>query len=551
MRGPLSSQSLTSNSTTPYRYEGERFVMWSDAPEYDPAQMDAMDAHIRAMEEALGLPTDYKMYWVRGPVWGIEGRGGLGWALGSKLSNLDPASAPLGFLDRHESAHFVLDEMCPPGSQVPMLLHEGWAELHSTPKPESKWQECRSCQEEGKLPTLRELTCADCYYHSLPPMYSLGSVVVEYILKRFGHEKFLELCCTCREATFGEDVQRVLGLSLDELDAAYQQDLARRWPSLRESLLSARLADGIDVGRWRRLVEESCSAMQRLRSAFDHASVTVIDVNDDIDKGGKTKSIHYENYFEYHYDGERYANQRRFSDYSDVHVRTPEFAFGLKKGRSENAWQLNGYSARDRRDAVRMLRPPERPLFLWPSPLWWPSGPGLKITAVRWNDAANPLIRICFVKTTEGGGPWAKQQGWLDLDPRRDNGLVERKSDNIDERDVPTSSTDIKIGYEAIDGMQIPNNISWEMHMPSGISTTRKTTVKACRFAAPPASVFELATYGDFPLPAIPLEQSSFVPIAAWIAAGCTVLAILMLLAARFRSHPRHADTGNGETCRV
>jgi hypothetical protein len=513
--------------------------MWSDAPEYDPAQTAAMEAHIRAMEKALGQPPDYKMYWVRGPVWGVEGRGGLGWALGSKTSNLDPASAPLGYLDRHEAAHFVLDEMCPPGSQVPMVLHEGWAELHSTPKPESKWRECRSCQEEGKLPTLRELTCPDCYYHSLAPMYSLGSVVVEYTLKRFGHDKFLELCCTCREATFSEDVQRVLGLSLDELDAAYQQDLAQRSPSLKESLLSAELADGIDAGRWRCLVEDSCSAMQRLRAAFDHASVTVIEEDDGVGKDGKTKVFHMEKRFEYHYDGAQHASQRRFPDYADVHVRTPEFVFGLKRGRNENAWQLSGYWVQDRHKVVEMPWPPERPIFLWSWPFWWPSGPGLKITAVRWNDAKKPLIRVSFVQTSEGGGPYAKQQGWLDLDPRRDSNLVEQMSDSFNEKGVPALSSHMKIGYETIDGIQVPKKVCWNARLPEGFTTHHTTTVGACRFGPPPASVFALATYGDFPLPAVPLEQSSFAHIAAWIAAGCTVLALLLSRSERRHSGPR------------
>ncbi len=192
----------------PYRHEAERFVMWSDTPEYDDTQMAAMDDHIRAMEKALGRQPRYKVYWVRGPVWGIDGRGGSGWALGSRPSTHDPGTDRLSHIDRHEVAHFVLDEFCPSGSEVPMLLHEGWAELHSGPESESHWQECWSSQQEGKLPSLRQLTSHECYYNSLGPMYSLGSVVVEYILKRFGHEKFLELCCTCREATFPDDVQR-------------------------------------------------------------------------------------------------------------------------------------------------------------------------------------------------------------------------------------------------------------------------------------------------------------------------------------------------------
>ena len=162
-----------------------------------------------AIGESPRPAAAYKVYWVRGPVWGIDGRGGSGWALGSRPSTHDPGTDRLSHIDRHEVAHFVLDEFCPSGSQKYRELHEGWAELHSGPESESHWQECSYKQQQGKLPSLRQLTSHECYYNSLGPMYSLGSVVVEYILKRFGHEKFLELCCTCREATFPDDVQRI------------------------------------------------------------------------------------------------------------------------------------------------------------------------------------------------------------------------------------------------------------------------------------------------------------------------------------------------------
>ncbi len=369
----------------PYRYEGERFVMWSDAPECDMNQMAAMDAHIRAMEEALGRRPSYKVYWVRGPVWGITGRGGAGWALGSSPSTHGRGMDQLDALDRHEVAHFVLDEFCPSGSEVPMLFHEGWAELHSKPKPESHWQECWASQSEGKLPSLRALTSPACYYHSLSPMYSIGSVVVEYVLKRFGHEKFLELCCTCREATFSDDVQRVLGLNLDELDRAYQQDLARRQPSTKERLLSAKLADGVDATRWGRLVEDLCAGMERLQAAFDQSSVTVVEVVDKTEKNGQTASNQHR--FEYYFDGKRYASRRSFPEYSDVSVRTPDVVFGLKKKPGEKSWRLNGYSVRNREKDVEMPVNREIPLFLWyrlgAPPPWWPCGPGLTITGLR------------------------------------------------------------------------------------------------------------------------------------------------------------------------
>ena len=96
-------------------------------------------------------------------------------------------------------------------------------------------------------------------------MYWQGSVIVDYLLRKFGHNKFIELCSACREATFADDVQRVLGLSLDELDRAYQQDLAAQDPPDKRLLLSWKMAEGVDPERWRRFVDDYCTGTERLR----------------------------------------------------------------------------------------------------------------------------------------------------------------------------------------------------------------------------------------------------------------------------------------------
>ena len=289
---------------------------------------------------------------------------------------------------------------------------------------------------------------------------------MEYILQRFGHEKFLDLCCTCREATFADDVQRVLGLSLDELDSAYQQDLARRQMSAKESLLSAKLADGVDTDRWQRLVGDLCSGMERLRAASGQSSITVVDAVDNTDEDGQTKT--YQHRYEYYVDGERFACSRRFPEYSDLRVSTPDVDFGLKRKRDEESWRLNGYSVRNRRSEVEMPRSHEKPMFLWYPPPWWPYGPGLTITGMREDDADSQLVRVSFVKTSNEGGKWARHQGWLDLDPKRDCSVVEMKGDGFDEKESPTSSTHVRIDYETVDGIHVPKTIWQETHGVEG-----------------------------------------------------------------------------------
>jgi len=511
----------------PYQHEGERFVMWSDSPKFDKNEMAAMDAHIRAMEEAFGRQPSYKVYWVRGPVWGVFGRGGSGWALGS-------SSMPtLGTNDvnRHEVAHFILDEFCPSGSEVPALFSEGWAELHSTPKPQSHAGECLASQQEGKLPSLRALTGPECYYNSIEPMYSLGSVLVEYILKRFGHKKFLELCSTCREATFADDVQRVLGLSLDELDRAYQQDLAHRALSVKESLLSAKLADGVDKDRWRRLVEDAYAGMERLVAAFEQSSFTVVNAFDSKEKNGQKTTG--QNRFEYFFDGKRHARRRCFSEGSDVLVRTPDVVFDVRKEPDEKSWQLNRYSVQDCRNGVEMPRSSEdeKPMFLrytFCLPPWWPKGPGLTITGMRARDADSQVVRVSFVETHAGGGQWARMQGWVDLDPDCACGIIERKSDSFDEKGNPPPSTHTTIHYETIDGRHVPKTICLETRGVDGGATRWSMTVESCNFGPPPAKVFEVASYGDFPLPEPTHEPRFSIHTLTWVASGFTLLTLLL-----------------------
>jgi hypothetical protein len=519
----------------PHQYEGERFVLWSDSPRFDKEEMAAMDAHIRAMEKALGGQPRYQVYWVCGPVWGIGGRGGSGWAIGVNPSLPNAITDRVG---RHEAAHVVLDEFCPFGSEVPMLLHEGWAELHSKPKPESRWQECWISQREGELPNLRALTGPEYYFNSIDPMYSLGSVLVEYILKRFGHEKFLELCTTCREATFAEDVERVLGVSLDELDRAYQQDLAqrRRELSAKENLLSAKLAEGVDRDRWRRLVEEVCAGLDRFVSAADPMSVTVVETFDNIEKDGKTTTGRHR--IEYFLDGKRYAIRRSFPEGSNVEVITPGEVFDLEKKPDDKSWQLKSCSVQDRRNSVAMPQSRMKPLFLWHRdglPFYWPCR-GVTITGMRVRDPDSGIVRVSFVETHEGGGRWARMQGWMDLDPKCDYGIIEKQFDGFDEKGKPTASSHITFHYETIDGRHVPKTIGCENHDAAGGSSRQNTAVESCRLGPPSAKVFELASYGDFPLPASPPEPRAPVYTLTWVAAGITLLTLLLAACLKLKS---------------
>jgi hypothetical protein len=209
----------------PWRQEGERVVMWSSSPNGNVQQLEAMDAHIRQMEQLLNYQGSTKVNWIRGSVCTLEGVYLLGWILGSDPAMPADGSDGLNTVDRHEAAHFVLDEAVSRGEDVASILDEGWAELQSgSQEVKRSRDDFRLARFKGRRLSLQELTSPDWYYSSEDPIYPQGCALVEYLLRQFGPEKFLALCRTCTQATFAEDVQRTLGVTLEELDQAYQEE---------------------------------------------------------------------------------------------------------------------------------------------------------------------------------------------------------------------------------------------------------------------------------------------------------------------------------------
>ncbi|MHB1559600.1 MAG: hypothetical protein ACYC61_19300 [Isosphaeraceae bacterium] len=78
----------------------------------------------------------------------------------------------------------------------------------------------RDSWERGNGVILRQLTGAGWYHRHQVPVYIYGAPLVDFLLRRFGPEKFLELYTSCRVSTFDADCRRVLGLDVDGLDAS-------------------------------------------------------------------------------------------------------------------------------------------------------------------------------------------------------------------------------------------------------------------------------------------------------------------------------------------
>lgn len=223
----------------PQRQETERLVMFHDGVATPQADVEEMERHVARMERLLDRPLRGKIYWVRGR---LLGRGrmacGGGLALGSDASPRDwrTADHPDGLsVDRHELAHAVIHQCCPPDADPPLLLVEGWADSQAgiNPRAQAKWAlESRDLWRErtgaGRDASyLEELVGPAWYHHVGGPMYNVGGPFAAHLLRRYGPEKFLRLYVTCRPGAFAARCREVLGVELAALEAEFREEVER------------------------------------------------------------------------------------------------------------------------------------------------------------------------------------------------------------------------------------------------------------------------------------------------------------------------------------
>lgn len=207
----------------PHRLESQRLVMFFDDRVTDPENdIQEMDRHVATLEEKTGLSLRTKIYLVRGKLLGLSGLSLLGLALGSRKS-------PANNLDRHELAHAVLYQLYSPDTDPPMLLVEGWAESQSqnskTLAKQALWY--RHSQGQNTTSLVRELTDSVWYHHDAGPVYPVGGAFVNFLLQKYGMQRFVDLYFTCRPETFAADCQRIYATDLDTLEKQFWEDAER------------------------------------------------------------------------------------------------------------------------------------------------------------------------------------------------------------------------------------------------------------------------------------------------------------------------------------
>jgi hypothetical protein len=187
------------------------------------------------MEALTGRPLRTKIYWVRRRLLGIA----HGFCNGGVVSGSTFSPAGANTLDLHELAHAVLRQHEFPDADPPTLLGEGWAvsrewaddrltlarmalrARNGTQVHQSlhEWMGCQTC--------LKELTSPKWYHHDSGPVYSVGGAFVDFLIRRYGAERFLELYFTCRPGSFETVCRRALGTDLDALERLFWEDVER------------------------------------------------------------------------------------------------------------------------------------------------------------------------------------------------------------------------------------------------------------------------------------------------------------------------------------
>lgn len=278
---------------------GRRVVMYHNQEPRAEEQVAAMDRHVERLEQMLGRAPRVRANWVRGPLWGRDGYAFLGFAMSPptnpwETTSQEPSPDGLRPIDRHELAHFTINQYVTPAHHPPFVITEGWAEAMCGYQPGTLARRAWNERAGGPVPTLRELVSREWYNCDDGPVYTLGGPLVEYILRTWGPVKFGELYTTCRRQTFHADCERILGITVDQLDHDYWADIDRQIEPpddhYYQQLLKCRLADGVDREEFRKFAKSYAQAVLRANSDLPDGAFEGTYTRRTVDEAGKVST---------------------------------------------------------------------------------------------------------------------------------------------------------------------------------------------------------------------------------------------------------------------
>ena len=104
-----------------------------------------------------------------------------------------------------------------------------WRELRTTLQdPDGLKQLVTAYSEkQGNVVYLQELTSPFWYHHNRGAVYPIGGAFVDFLLRKYGVSRFLDLYFASRPETFEAEFRRVYGTSLDAVEGEFWQDVER------------------------------------------------------------------------------------------------------------------------------------------------------------------------------------------------------------------------------------------------------------------------------------------------------------------------------------
>ncbi|MEM9192798.1 MAG: tetratricopeptide repeat protein [Myxococcota bacterium] len=220
---------------------------------------------------------------------GLPNLGVQGVCFGKVVTALSPRGGPFnwGQITWHELAHVFHIQLS--ANHVPRWFTEGLAEYETIiARPEWRREEdhrLHAALVHGTLPRLRHLNRAFTHARSAEDMmvaYYASSMVVKYIVERFGFEKVVDMMRGWADGKSSpEIVQEVLGLDIDQLDADFRAQTRRRLAA-RDNQLS------FNLGRFRDL-DAVRAAAQRESSPDNQAALAAsLMVNGEAEEAKRT-----------------------------------------------------------------------------------------------------------------------------------------------------------------------------------------------------------------------------------------------------------------------
>lgn len=257
--------------------------------------LDEMEDFLKSEEAFFDVKMPAKVHWVRDSVFGFPGFAPLGIAVSDPEAGVDTPHnrdqyETLTHTDLHEMAHNIsfaaLKKTFPP-----KMLVEGWAEYRTVPREEYAYR-CLKAKETGYALSLQEMISPRYCYSADGRIYFQGAALTHTLIEQFGMEKFRELFSCSEPWTFVDHVQRIYGMTLEELDAFYWQEIDNDFSFDRATKACS--------DEEKALLEEYHSAWQKQNAAYNELfGNCTLDITTRIVNG--TKAVPEETVYEYNH----------------------------------------------------------------------------------------------------------------------------------------------------------------------------------------------------------------------------------------------------------